>query len=33
MISTSEIKITIVIQEKETDQAVNALHNEFDLEK
>jgi aspartate kinase len=33
MISTSEIKITIVIQEKETDQAVNALHNEFELEK
>ena len=33
MISTSEIKITIVIQENETDQAVNALHNEFELEK
>ena len=33
MISTSEIKITIVIQEKETDQAVNALHSEFELEK
>ena len=33
MISTSEIKITIVIQEKETGQAVNALHNEFELEK
>ena len=33
MISTSEIKITIVIQEKEADQAVNALHNEFELEK
>jgi aspartate kinase len=33
MISTSEIKITIVIQEKETDQAVNTLHNEFELEK
>jgi aspartate kinase len=33
MIRTSEIKITIVIQEKETDQAVNALHNEFELEK
>ena len=33
MISTSEIKITIVIQEKETDHAVNALHNEFELEK
>ena len=33
MISTSEIKITIVVEEKETDQAVNALHNEFELEK
>ena len=33
MISTSEIKITIVIQENETDQAVNALHSEFELEK
>ena len=33
MISTSEIKITIVIQEKEADQAVNTLHNEFELEK
>jgi aspartate kinase len=33
MISTSEIKITIVIQEKETEQAVNALHSEFELEK
>ncbi|MDC1149720.1 aspartate kinase [Gammaproteobacteria bacterium] len=33
MISTSEIKITIVIQEKETDQAVNALHSKFELEK
>ena len=33
MISTSEIKITIVVKEKETDKAVNALHNEFELEK
>mgnify|MGYP006248402511 FL=1 len=33
MISTSEIKITIVVEEKETDQAVNTLHNEFELEK
>ena len=33
MISTSEIKITIVVEEKETDQAVNALHNEFEMEK
>ena len=33
MISTSEIKITIVIEEKEVDQAVNALHKAFKLEK
>ena len=33
MISTSEIKITIVIKEDETDQAVGALHNAFELEK
>ena len=33
MISTSEIKITIVIDEKEVDQAVNALHKAFKLEK
>ncbi|MDB2704421.1 aspartate kinase [Gammaproteobacteria bacterium] len=33
MISTSEIKITIVIKEDETDQAVSALHNAFELEK
>ena len=33
MISTSEIKITIVVEEKETDKAVNALHKEFELEK
>jgi aspartate kinase len=33
MISTSEIKITIVIKEDETDQAVNTLHNAFELEK
>ena len=33
MMSTSEIKITIVIKEDETDQAVGALHNAFELEK
>jgi len=33
MISTSEIKITIVIKEDETDLAVGALHNAFELEK
>ncbi|MDA9921368.1 aspartate kinase [Gammaproteobacteria bacterium] len=33
MISTSEIKITIVIKEDETDQAVGALHNAFEFEK
>ena len=33
MISTSEIKITIVIEEKEVDQAVNALHKAFKMEK
>ena len=33
MISTSEIKITIVIKEDETDQAVKTLHNAFELEK
>ena len=33
MISTSEIKITIVIKEDEADQAVGALHNAFELEK
>lgn len=33
MISTSEIKITIVIEEKEVDKAVNALHKAFKLEK
>ena len=33
MRSTSEIKITIVIKEDETDQAVNTLHNAFELEK
>lgn len=33
MISTSEIKISVVIDEKYTELAVRALHEEFELEK
>ena len=33
MISTSEIKITIVINEKNVDNAVKALHSAFKLEE
>jgi aspartate kinase len=33
MISTSEIKITIVINEVNTDKAVKCLHETFDLDK
>ena len=33
MISTSEIKISIVIDEKNLDTAVNVLHKAFDLDK
>jgi aspartate kinase len=33
MISTSEIKISCVIQEKYTELAVSALHDAFDLDK
>ena len=33
MISTSEIKISVVIDQKNLELAVNALHNEFKLEK
>ncbi len=33
MISTSEIKITIVIEEKSVEKAVKALHDVFELEK
>ena len=32
MISTSEIKITIVIDENETDAAVTSLHKAFNLD-
>jgi aspartate kinase len=33
MISTSEIKISVVIDEKEMEKAVRALHKAFELEK
>ena len=33
IISTSEIKITMVIDESLIDKAVNVLHEEFELEK
>jgi aspartate kinase len=33
MISTSEIKITIVINEVNTDKAVKCLHETFNLDK
>ena len=33
IISTSEIKITMVIDESLIDKAVNVLHDEFELEK
>ena len=33
MISTSEIKITIVINEVNTDKAVKCLHDTFNLDK
>jgi len=33
MISTSEIKITIVIDENATDEAVSSLHKAFELDK
>jgi aspartate kinase len=31
MISTSEIKISVVVDEKYTELAVRSLHEEFDL--
>jgi len=31
MISTSEIKISLLIDERYTDEAVNAIHEEFSL--
>ncbi len=33
MISTSEIKISVIIEQKNLEKAVQALHNEFKLEK
>uniref|UniRef100_UPI0040570AF0 ACT domain-containing protein n=1 Tax=Candidatus Electrothrix sp. TaxID=2170559 RepID=UPI0040570AF0 len=33
MISTSEIKVSCVIEEKYTELAVRALHSAFDLDK
>ena len=33
MISTSEIKISVVVSETDADRAVNVLHDSFDLEK
>jgi len=33
MISTSEIRISCVIEEKYTELAVRTLHNAFDLDK
>ncbi len=31
MISTSEIRVTVLIDEKEADRAMNAIHDKFDL--
>ncbi|MBN1521538.1 MAG: aspartate kinase [Candidatus Aureabacteria bacterium] len=33
MISTSEIKISVVVEENKADEAVNALHTAFELDK
>ena len=33
MISTSEIKVSCLIEESEADQAVEAIHNEFELDE
>jgi aspartate kinase len=33
MISTSEIKISCVIREKDVDKAVQSIHEEFELEE
>jgi aspartate kinase len=33
MITTSEIKISVVIKKDEMTKAVKALHNAFDLDK
>ncbi len=32
VISTSEIKISVIIDQKHTNKAVRVLHKEFDLE-
>nr|MCR4654648.1 ACT domain-containing protein [Lachnospiraceae bacterium] len=32
MISTSEIRVTVLIDVKEVDKAVNAIHDMFELE-
>jgi aspartate kinase len=32
MISTSEIRISVVVDEKDVDMAVNATHRAFDLD-
>jgi aspartokinase len=32
MISTSEIKISVVVKKDRVDEAVNVLHDRFDLE-
>jgi aspartate kinase len=31
MISTSEIRVTVLINEKNCDRAMNAIHDKFDL--
>jgi aspartate kinase len=33
MISTSEIKISCVIEENQAEKALNAVHNAFELDK
>jgi len=33
MISTSEIRITVLINEKDAERAVNAVHDAFGLEE
>ena len=32
MISTSEIRVTVLINEKDTEKAMNAVHDAFGLE-
>ena len=33
MISTSEIRITVLVAEKDIDKAMNAVHDEFVMEE